>query len=87
LHELPATDPLHIATRSSLPFSLVRVIDVMKKVLTFLERAFFPPQRFQIVLDEEWSKDLSPQKNGSGEVTNLNNKVIYPFPVVSLSRV
>ncbi|KAF8637225.1 hypothetical protein AX17_002976 [Amanita inopinata Kibby_2008] len=73
LHELPPTDPLYIPTYSSLPFSLVRVMDVMIKVLTFLERAYQPPQRFTIVLDEKWSPDIKKEKP----------RAIYPFPQVS----
>ena len=89
LHELPVTDPLYVPTVSSLPFSLVRVMDVMIKILTFLDRAYSPPQRFGIVLDNNWSKDipanvLDPK---TLQAIKLNDRVIYPFPVVSLSVV
>lgn len=87
LHELPVTDPLYVPTVSSLPFSLVRVMDVMIKILTFLDRAYSPPQRFGIVLDNNWSKDIPPNvlDPKTGKVTKYNDRVIYPFPVVSSS--
>jgi hypothetical protein len=72
LHEVLPTDPLYVPTQSSLPFSLVRVMDVMLKVLTFLQHAYQPAQRFNIVYYHDW--DASIPVN--------NPKAVYPFPQV-----
>ena len=61
-------------THSSLPFSLVRVMDVMFKVLTFLQHAYQPPQRFTIVYYNDW--DSSIPANAP--------RAVYPFPQVCI---
>lgn len=42
LHDLPVTDPLYVprAKNTSMPFSLVRVLDVMNKILMYLKQAY-----------------------------------------------
>jgi hypothetical protein len=73
LHEVDINDPLYIPRTSSLPFSLVRVIDRMIKVLTYLQRAYNPPQNFLITKGKSWSEDI-PDNTA---------RVEYPFPEYS----
>jgi hypothetical protein len=73
LHEVDITDPLYIPRTSSLPFSLVRVIDRMIKILTYVQRAYNPPQNFLITRSNSWS-DTIPE----GQV-----RADYPFPAYS----
>ena len=72
LSQLPPTDPLYIPSYSPLPFSLVRVIDVMIEVLTFLQRAYQPAVAFMINHPAEWFFGGVP-----------NNIASYLVPLVS----
>jgi hypothetical protein len=47
-------------------------MDVMLKVITYLDRAYRPPQRFLIVYRQDWDASI-PQGEG---------QLVYPFPQV-----
>ncbi|KDQ57122.1 hypothetical protein JAAARDRAFT_194298 [Jaapia argillacea MUCL 33604] len=48
LYDLDPRDPLYLTRHPSKPWSISRVLDVMLRVLLFLNRAYNPPARFWI---------------------------------------
>ncbi|KAF3928613.1 hypothetical protein AA313_de0204379 [Arthrobotrys entomopaga] len=73
LHELPATNPLHVPNYSYLPFSLVHVMNVMIKVLTFINQSYQPASRFHIAYSHNWSPEIAENER----------TVVFPFPQIS----
>lgn len=75
LHELPPTNPLHVPNYSYLPFSLVHVMDVMVKVLTFLNQCYQPAARFHVAYNSRWSPGVN------------EDIAVFPFPQVRLHAI
>ena len=79
LHALPFAHELHVprAENTPLPFSVVRVMDVMTKILKYLKQAYNPPPTMLAARDANGNPIAGPSGQPVGPAMQ------YVFPLVS----